>query len=825
MPSEKSMKICILDVNYEVEERGGVEEQVIKILGKTKDGKSVLVLDRSFDPYFYVEPKPGLSESDIETLKGRILELEIEGQKPKKIEETEKNFLGKPVKLLKIFINLPSDVPKFRDIVKDWSDIREEYEHGIPFYKRYVVDRGIVPMNWVSIEGDVIKSELDFDIVIESGKGGIKLLEDKEYPKFNILAFDLELIQKDGEENIVVASFMDNRGFKKVIVLAKNKVRGAKNVLTEQDILKEFMDTVKKRDPDIIVGYNTDRFDFIKLGESSEKYKTPLILGRDKKHMVFRRRGRISAARIGGRVHIDLYDFIEHILGASLSTEVLTLDRVAKELLGIGKENLRWKDIEKAWKGREFEKISKYCLKDSRLTLKLAEYILPQIFEISRVSGQTPFDVARMGYSQLVEWLLIRKAHEENELAPNRPKYDEVMRRRRAVPYIGGYVHIPKEGIHENIALFDFAALYPSITITHNISPETLDCMCCKKKRENKSNMVPGQEHYYCRRHKGFVPKVIEELVKKRMEIKEKMKKAKPNTVEYNYLCNRQYALKIIANASYGYYGYPGSRWYSRVCAESITAWGRMYIKKVIGMAEKMGYEVIYGDTDSLFLKVRNKKEAKEFLNDVNKSLPGVMELDFRDLYKSGIFVLGKTGVAAKKRYALIDSKGNIVIRGFEKVRRDWANIAKDTQEMVLKAILIERSPSKAVKIVRNIIQKLKSNKIMMDDLIIYTQITKPISEYEQIGPHVAAAKKAVERGRIVKEGSTISYIITKGTGSISSRAEPAEDADNYDPDYYINNQVIPAAMRVLAGLGYREEDFLKKEKIEQISLEKYIKK
>jgi len=570
-----------------------------------------------------------------------------------------------------------------------------------------------------------------------------------------------------------------------------------------------------------IIIHNSDRFDFVKLAEKAKEHKIELGLGRSGKHLVFERRGRVSAAAVSGRVHVDLYNFIDHILSSSLSTEVLTLDRVARELIGKGKAPLELKDIEKAWRKRDVGKIASYCQKDSVITLQLADYVLPQIFELCRVTGQTLFDTSRMYYSQLVEWLYIRKSNGFGEVSPNRPKFDEVQRRRK-VSYLGGYVHTPREGIHEKIAVFDFASLYPTITITHNVSPETLDCSCCPGGKNN----VPELKHHYCTKKTGFVTKVLEDIVLKRIEIKEKMKRIGRETTRYRFLNNRQYALKILANASYGYYAYPGSRWYSKVCAESITSLGRMYIKSVISMAERMKFWVIYGDTDSMFLRMM-LKDVKPFLKKVNSSLPGVMELDFKGFYQSGIFVLGKGGVAAKKRYALIDKKGEMIIRGFERVRRDWSAIAKETQEKVLLAVLKDKSPEKAVRIVRRIVKNIGEGKIGHDDLIIYTQLTKPISEYEQIGPHVAVAKKIIERGGQVRSGATIEYIVTKGTGTISERSEPAEDAKGFDPEYYINNQVLPAAMRVLAGLGYREEDFLgggKSEK-EQLSLAKYMKK
>ena len=92
--------------------------------------------------------------------------------------------------------------------------------------------------------------------------------------------------------------------------------------------------------------------------------------------------------------------------------------------------------------------------------------------------------------------------------------------------------------------------------------------------------------------------------------------------------------------------------------------------------------------------------KVNEFLGDVNKNLPEGMELEYEGFYERGFFV-------TKKRYALIENS-NIVVKGLELVRRDWAPVAKKTQEKVLRAILEEADPKKATKIIREIVEKLK---------------------------------------------------------------------------------------------------------------------
>jgi DNA polymerase elongation subunit (family B) len=809
------VEFLLLDIDY-VLENG---ETAIRLWGKAKNGGNVLVLDRAFKPYFYLEPDAA-ETFDLRLFREKLSLLEEIGKKVKKAEMVEKNLLGEARKFVKIVLKEPGDISTLRGMVEKWKEIKRSYEYDVPFYRRYLIDKGLTPMGWAAAEGEE-----------KSGFEGVEVIEAKEiapaekhaesgHAKLVTLALDIEVY---GDEIIMVSLAGEN--FRKVLTYGwknETRMRHVEILGSEKEMLARLAEILKETGADIIVTYNGDLFDMAKLRERAHFHKVAFNLGRDGSGIEFVKRARDFSAWIAGRTHVDLYTFMERILADSMESETLTLDMVSKELLGFGKEPLDWKKIEEIWKERkDLKTIANYCLRDSELTIKLAERLLPQIFELSRLVGQTPFDTSRMTYSQLVEWLLIRHAYNKDEIALNRPTHDEIKRRREAAPYAGGYVLPPEPGIHEAIALFDFASLYPSTIITHNISPETLD-----KDGEGKAkNTVPESEHYFSTGKKGFIPEIIEGLVRKRTEIKEQMASADPASARYKDLYNRQYALKILANASYGYYAYAGSRWYSRICAMSIAAFGRYYIQKVINFAKERRLNVIYGDTDSLFIAGCSETKARKFMDDVNATLPGVMELDLEGIYKSGIFVPAKTGATAKKRYALLDRNERIMIRGLEKVRRDWCNIAKDTQEKVLLAILKERDEKKAVAIVRDVIDRINKGDIDAKDLVIYTQITKPLDQYEQIGPHVAAARKYIEHGQTVKEGSVIGYIVTRGDGSISSRAEPFEYAENYDPAYYINNQILPAAMRILYGLGFSEEDVLQETGESQQSLNAFMKK
>ena len=276
----------------------------------------------------------------------------------------------------------------------------------------------------------------------------------------------------------------------------------------------------------------------------------------------------------------------------------------------------------------------------------------------------------------------------------------------------------------------------------------------------------------------------------------------------------RSEGLKLLANATYGYYGFFGARWYSLECAKSITAYGRYYIKKVINKAQKKGFNVLYSDTDSVFLTLGKKtmQDAKEFVKIINKDLPGIMELEFEGHYPKGIFVPAKQGsYGAKKKYALVSNKGVIKIKGFEAVRRNWSTIAKQVQQKVLNMILKYDKQTKAFEYVKEVIHDLRTKKVNPNKLIIVTQLQKDIADYETYGPHVAAAQRMQSKGEEVPPGTMISYIVAEGKGRIRDRVKlPDEIKDNdYDSEYYIKHQIVPAVQSIFEVLGFKSEDLL----------------
>jgi DNA polymerase I len=454
------------------------------------------------------------------------------------------------------------------------------------------------------------------------------------------------------------------------------------------------------------------------------------------------------------------------------------------------------------------EELAEYSLFDAFATAEIGKILLPLQIEMGRLTYLPLFDVVNATAGQLVESLLMYKSVQRNMIIPNKPD-DKTIKDRELGPIKGAFVKIPQPGVYENLVVFDFRGLYPSIITSHNIDPYTV----------NPPKEIPDSECFvapngtrFLKEPKGIIPSVLEELIKMRAEMKNKLKTLDKNSKEYEILFAKVQSLKILSNSYYGYLAYPRSRWYSRDCGEAVTAFGRYYIQKTIDEAEKAGFEVLYGDTDSVFLLLGNKskRDALEFMKKINEQLPGDMELELEGFYPRGLFVtkkVKKEETGAKKKYALIAEDGSIKIRGFELVRRDWSAIAKTTQKKVLEAILKHGSKELAVKEVKSVIEKLKAGKVQLEDLVIYTQLRKDPKKYDVTSPELAAVQKALAKNIHVEKGSVIGYIITRKGKTISEKAQLAELAEDYDPNYYIDNQILPAVLKILKELGHNEDE------------------
>lgn len=788
----------VLDADYVT-----IGERSILRLTFKQDGKVYELLDFNFWPYFQIIPS---SESvTAETLEKVQIRDEEGVAKPYKVEEVNLTLRGTPTKAFKVQVLNTKHVPKLSELM---SQFGERYEYDILFWKRYLIDKQISPLYGVQVTAH----EEDGKLRIDSIKPAAKPV--KEEPSH--LCFDIETynplgIPRQEVDPVIMISYTD--GKESAVLTTKQIDRQFVKVFKdEKSMIKNFTDFINEKDYDAIAGYNSSNFDMPYLAKRGSVTKAPFSIGRYGDVPRAEHHGLLDMIKMPGRMNVDVYNVAKFvsIVGASenlLKANRFTLSDVYAAITGDKKKMVDRLHIWQQWDGtqQDLENLADYSLADSLALEELYKFFIPLETEISKIAGTTLSESCISTTGQLVEYLLMRNAYRNKEFIPNKPS-DKEINWRNDNPIEGAYVKTPEAGIYKDLAVFDFRSLYPSIIIAHNIDPSTL-----YKGKEPGDYHVSPTNAKFRKSPAGIVPTVLKILLQERSEVKKAFKKDPDN----KSLAARSTALKIIANSFYGYLGYARSRWYSRECAESVTAFGREYIAKTMESAEKHGFKVIYGDTDSIMLLrgEKSKEEAKKFLEDVNKSLPESMELELEDFYSSGVFVGKRTAAGgeggAKKKYALMSESGRIKIRGFELVRRDWSGISRMTQRAVLETILKDGSKEKAIGIVKDVIKRLREGKVDIKELAVQTQLKKKIDNYDIVSPEVAAAKKAVARGKNKRdvENSAITYVITKTGSSISDKAELEEYAKDYDADYYINHQIIPATLKILKELGVSEDE------------------
>jgi DNA polymerase I len=780
MPLKRAV---LIDVDYTIKDG----KTLVRLLMK---GKRFFRLYDFYDPYFYIDAP--ISKKD-EIMKASVDER---GQKvsPTSVEEVTRTLFGKEKKLLKVTCLIPSAVPKLRDKLPHFP----AYEYRILFGRRYMIDKNIAPFSTLIYERE--------------GKFLKKIHRTADLPfSLRTAAFDIETYNPRGAprpklDPTIMISYAN--GKQQVITTKKIDKPFIEHAKDEKEMITQFCKLLSEQDIEVLLGYNSAVFDLPYLAARADILKVPLSLGRDGSSFRIRKMGIRETAEITGRLHIDLYSIIRFLgfIGA-LKVSKFTLENAYSEITGKKKYMVDRLAIHEMWDkgGEKLDTLADYSMMDAKATLELGSVVMPLEIEMSKLVRLPLFDTANATAGQLVESLLMHRSYHAGAIIPNKPGSEEAAEREKN-PIQGAFVKLPQPGIYDNLAVFDFRGLYPSIITSHNIDPYTLNCDCCKQ-----DSYVSPLGHRFCKKKKGLIPAVLADIISQRAKLKGELKALEKDSSEYTRLFARQQSLKILANSYYGYLAYARSRWYSREAGESVTAWGRHYIQETIKKAETAGFEILYGDTDSIFILLgqHSKDDALSFMKKINDALPGDMELELEAFYPRGVFVTkkGLGGKGAKKKYALIGEDGKIKIRGFELVRRDWSRIAKDTQMRVLEAILKEGSKEKAVKIVRDEIERLREGKVPLEDLTIYTQLNKSPGSYEIKSPELSAAQKAAKAGIKFDRGSLIGYVITKSGSTISDKAVVLELAQDYDPNYYIDHQVLPSVLKILKELGFSEDD------------------
>jgi DNA polymerase I/DNA polymerase-2 len=794
------MKIEFIPTDYDYFDFEG--RNYIRIYGRNEKGMRVCLID-TCPIYFWAILKENISEEKIHKIIENIKKIKIKNAgRTTDIEGVEihnKNFLGKEVKALKIFATNYKDLHDIADHL-GIPEIEKRRGYDLGFITHYIIEKKINPLQWYEIEGEVIDNSekfgsidkiLEVDLCMEIQKH--KEIKKEEFePK--VLCYDIETDSiKIGQGEILTISLV-GKNFKKVITYKKaiQKEDYIEYVKNEKELIEKFIEYVKKISPDFLVGYFSDGFDMPYLKSRAEKHKIKLSLSLDGSQPIFSR-GIMQTAKTKGISHIDLLRFIRTAYGQYMQSETLSLNEVAKEFLGDSKKEFEFKHSSKIQE-KEWDKYFEYNLHDSLLVYNLFEKFWPDILEFSKITKEPPVEITRAGLSKYTESYILHNLEKFNEIPEKKPIHEELSKRRKDGSVEGAFVLEPTPGLYEKVVMFDFTSMHTSIIISMNLSKSTL----LEKEEKNSNSIETTRGKFYFTKKPGFLPLMLKEIFEKRKKFKEEYKK-NPDPITKA----RSNAFKVLSASVHGYIAFFGARYYSKEASASVLAYVRKFNKETIDFIEKKGYKVLYGDTDSIAFQMNNnsKEEIKNLLKELNSKLPGIMELELEGFFKRGLWVTTRAGITgAKKKYALLGEDEKIKIRGFETVRRDWCNLARELQNKVIRLILENGKKDKALEYAKEIIKKIKDREIKKEDLIIKSQLTKSISEYKAISPHVIAAKKMEIKKIPISPGTIISYYIaetSKKTKLIREKVKLPDEKGEYDINYYLDHQIIPAVENI----------------------------
>ena len=574
---------------------------------------------------------------------------------------------------------------------------------------------------------------------------------------------------------------------------------------TRAQMLERLNEWMARHDPDAIIGWNVVQFDLRVLKQHAEKYNVPLLLGRDGSAMEWREHGgkQHFFAACAGRLIID---GIEALKSATWSFSSFSLEHVSQTLLGEGKSidnpYQRMAEIDRRF-AQDKPALARYNLKDCELVTRIFAKTELLTFLLERASV-TGLAADRSGGSVAAfEHLYMPMMHRQGYVAPN---LGDVT----GDDSPGGFVMDSQAGLYDSVLVLDYKSLYPSIIRTFLIDPVGL---VVGTREEGAADTVEGFRGGRFARAKHCLPAIVKQISDGRDAAKR----------EHNKPLSQ--ALKIIMNAFYGVLGSSGCRFFDPRLASSITMRGHEIMHHTRRLIEQLGYQVIYGDTDSTFVwlgSAHSDEKAAEIGRDlvvhVNAwfdqylrdefQLVNALELQFETHYRRFLMpTIRGSEEGSKKRYAGLvrrpDGREEMVYKGLETVRSDWTALAQQfQQELYLRIFKGEAYRD----YVRQYARRTASGEL--DELLVYRKrLRRPLGDYEKnVPPHVRAARIADEYNRAqgrplqYQNGGSIRYVMTMaGPEPLEVRRAPI------DYEHYLTRQLQPVADGILP---FVDDDF-----------------
>ncbi|KAG2011412.1 DNA polymerase alpha catalytic subunit [Coprinopsis cinerea AmutBmut pab1-1] len=613
----------------------------------------------------------------------------------------------------------------------------------------------------------------------------------------------------------------------------KKKTRG--QILPTQNermLLSLLLAAINKSDPDIIIGHEF-------LGVSLD-----VLLHRMKDLKVdhWSRLGRFRRSKwpnigkqgtnvrfLNGRLTCDL---ASDAAKSMISSTTWSLTEMCSTHLGLERQDIDPDDTANYLDGSlsgpgKMMTFVQHCEMDAHYQMAIATkvQILPLTRQLTNLAGNAWNKTLNGGRAERNEYILLHEFHRLKYICPDKtygkktvPKEtadeegDAPKSKAKRDKYKGGLVFEPKRGLWDSyILVMDFNSLYPSIIQEYNIDFTTVDPPEVDENGEEKIPDPPSDKD------KGVLPRLIATLVNRRRQVKSLMKDRTATPAKLLQYDIKQQALKLTANSMYGCLGFEYSRFYARPLAALTTFKGREILTRTRELAESLNLDVIYGDTDSVFVNsgVNDFAEALKtsaiFKKAVNDQY-NLLEIDLDCVFQRLLLL-------QKKKYAALKvedgSRTSVEVKGLDMKRREYCALSKEVSQYVLARILSGDSTEDVVETIHKYLgtmsQNVRSGQVKLEDFIVFKRLGKNPEDYPDAKsqPHVQVALRMKAKGQSARSGDVIPYIFCLGEGEESARTTQADRARHPDEvrrgagvvkidyEWYLAHQVLPPIERL----------------------------
>jgi DNA polymerase-2 len=449
---------------------------------------------------------------------------------------------------------------------------------------------------------------------------------------------------------------------------------------------------------------------------------------------------------------------------------------------------------------------------DANNSFTVSEADLDGLFEMTRLTQMCGQRQGRASIGTSMSSMQLSWAYRNNVLIPSKKREPEEFKSAATLLLAdrGGLIFNPPLGYHEDVAELDFVSMYPSIMVNNNVSPETINCRCCK------NEAVPELDYTICEKRKGVVPETLRGVVAKRAYYKRMKKEFKGNNEALfkRYDC-RQSALKWMLVSCFGYLGYKNARFGRIEAHESVNAFSRDAILTAKEIAESRGYKLLHAIIDCVWLKKpgATQNDYEELAREISTRVG--IDISLEGMYNWILFPASKTDpqITTANHYVGWYRHGDIKMRGIEARRRDTPEFIKNMQKAMLDKMSAAKNVeevsalvSEVLEIARDFIAILQSGRANPMELVLKRHITREADEYLNNSISAVVSKMVEEMGVHLSAGESIEFIILDQSGKKKpEKAKPIAlyaFEDGYDITQY-TELALRAVETLLLPFGY----------------------